>query len=102
MTKRVFCHISHIQDKAKLEDEADFWHWGKLEELFSELKDNNTWWTRRMSSMKTIISQLPASSHIMPTIPDIFPSFSPSHWTGLTGLLEFPTNKGHMVGQQNV
>ncbi|KIM89957.1 hypothetical protein PILCRDRAFT_2217 [Piloderma croceum F 1598] len=60
-----------VEDKKKLEEEAEFWHWGKLERLFNKLKDapfNNAWWTRKMSSMEVLIPRLPSPSRPLPII----------------------------------
>jgi hypothetical protein len=62
-----------VQDKKKFEEEAEFWHWGKLERLFNKLKDapfNNAWWTRKMSSMEILIPRLPSPSRPLPIIPN--------------------------------
>jgi hypothetical protein len=67
--------VIFVRDKMELEKEAEFWHWGKLEQLFNKLKDapfNDAWWTRKMSSMEIIIPRLPS-----PTLPSpIIPNFS--------------------------
>jgi hypothetical protein len=62
-----------VQDKKELEEEAEFWHWGKLETLFNKLKVarcNRAWWTRRMSSLELLIPRLPSPTRPIPIIPN--------------------------------
>lgn len=65
--------VIFVPDKNKLEEEADWWHWGKLERLFNKLKDapfNDAWTTRKMSSTELLIPRLPSPTRPIPIIPN--------------------------------
>jgi len=66
--------VIYVEDKVKLEEEAAWWHWGKLEELFAKLKDapfNNAWYTRRMSSTEVLIPRLPSPARPLSFSPNL-------------------------------
>jgi len=65
--------VIFVRNKDELEDEAEFWHWGKLERLFDKLKGapfNNAFWTRRMSSTEVLIPRIPSPMRPSPIIPN--------------------------------